>query len=141
MTLGDELDGRLAPGRVRVEQDGRTAEVDVADVDRLGVSVRGIKIGGGTGGVLGQAARLPEATSVLPERVQPVEVDAGLGGAVLRSVPRHREYFEVRTNGHEATIERLRGGPEGRVRIPFTLTREQLGRLVDDVGEGMRPDE
>jgi hypothetical protein len=89
-----------------------------------------------------QAHRLPDALRVLPERVRPVEIAPSLGGAVLRSHPDdmvNREYFEVRTNGQEVTVERHRGDADGREQVPFTVTREQLGRMVDDLGRAMGP--
>jgi hypothetical protein len=138
LTLAESLDRRLKPGVVHAECDGVSAEVDVTDADRLGVSVRGVRVRtAAPGDIVDQAGRLPDAVAVLPVRVRPVEVDPTLGGAVLRSTPKRHEYFEVRTDGREATIERLRATPEGRETLPFTLTREQLGRLVDDVGGAM----
>ncbi|MDP2307629.1 MAG: hypothetical protein Q8P18_16520 [Pseudomonadota bacterium] len=143
-TLADGLDRSLMPGSVEVDIDGVHAEVDVVEVDRLGVSVRGVRVREATartrggGDVVGHARRLPEALGVLGEKVVPVEVDPTLGGAVLRSKPRRQEYFEVRSDGREVSVEKLRRGPEGRARVPFTLTREQLGRLVDGVGEVLK---
>lgn len=135
LRLAERLDRSLAPGAVQVEDGEVRADVDVVELDSLGVSVRSVRVRGGRGGdVADQARRLPDALGVLGERVRAVEVDAMLGGAVLRSKPRRQEYFEVRSDGREVSVERLRRGPEGRARVPFTLTREQLGRLVDDVG-------
>lgn len=144
MSLGRTLDQRLTPGMpagtVGVDApDGGRAEVEVVEVDRLGASVRGVRVRAAeAGSIAGQAARLPDALRSLPERVVPVEVDPGLGGAILRSEPREvrdHEFFEVRTDGREATIERVRG--EARERVPFTLTREELGRLVERVDDAM----
>lgn len=138
-TLADGLDRSLAPGSVELDVGGVHAEVDVVEVDRLGVSVRGVRVremvARAQGDVVGHARRLPDALGVLGEKVLPIEVDAALGGAVLRSKPRRQEYFEVRSDGREVSVEKLRRGPEGRARVPFTLTREQLGRLVEGVGE------
>ncbi|MDP2313952.1 MAG: hypothetical protein Q8P41_13680 [Pseudomonadota bacterium] len=136
------IDRKLAPGVVRVDDDGVSAEVDVVDLDRLGVSVRGVKVRtAGPGDIARQAERLPGALEGLVEKVRPVEVDPALGGAVLRSTPRRREYYEVRTDGREVSVEKLRAGPEGRARVPFTLTREQLGRLVEGVGGVLTEDD
>lgn len=141
--LGERLDAALAPGVVRAEAEGRTAEVEVAEVDRLGARVRAVRVEVPRGDTLGaQAERLPEALRVLPDRVVPVEVDPGLGGAVLRSRPRDvrdGEFFEARADGRSLTLGRRRAGPEGREDVPFTLTREQLRRLVDDVGDALAP--
>ena len=137
MSLGRQLDVGLAPGPVRSEREGATAEVDVEDVDRLGVRVRSLRVTGASPvGIRAHTDRLPDALRVLPDRVVPVEVAPTLGGAVLRSHPaqvRDREYFEVRTDGRAVDVERVRSGDAGREAIGFTLTREQLRRLVDDL--------
>jgi hypothetical protein len=140
MSLGRALNGVLAPGTARVEgDDGLSAEVDVADVDRLGVSVRGLRVRSDrVGSVVRHAERLPDAVRCLPETVVPVEVDAKLGGAILRTTPREvvdSEFFEVRSDGLEVSLERHRRAAGGPERVPFTLTREQLGRLVDNLGD------
>lgn len=139
--LCDALDKRLRPGRVTADDGEVRAEVDVEDVDRLGVSVHGVRVRGAAPRELrGCVDRLPDALDVLADPVTPVEVAPALGGAILRSAPKRREFYEVRTDGHEVSVERHRVGPDGRARVPFTLTREQLGRLVEGVG-GVLTDE
>lgn len=139
MSLGGAVDAGLAPGPVRAEQEGAVAEVDVEDVDRLGVRVRSLRVTGARPvGVQAHAERLPEALRALHERVVPVEVAPELGGAVLRTEPgevRDREFFEVHTDGHEVRVGRLRVAEGSRTATGFTLTREQLRRLVDGLGE------
>ena len=131
---------------LRLGRDGgagvhESAEVDVEDVDRLGVRLRGLRVvASGPGDITRQAERLPEALRSLPERLVPIEVAPSLGGAILRSHARDivdREFFEVRTDGRAATLGRVRSGPEGRETLPFTVTREQLKRLIDGMGEAM----
>lgn len=143
-SLGATVDAALKPGTIHAEHEGRAAEVEVVDVDRLGATVRGIRVHVPTSAPLGeQAARLPEAVRTLPDRVVPIEVDPRLGGAVLRSHPKDivdREYFEVRAGGGEASIARHRVGDGTHASVPFTVTREQLRRLVDDVGDALAPD-
>ncbi len=137
--LGDALDRAiLGPGVVRVEHEGRVAEVDVVDADRLGVRVLRVRVEGsasrGPDAVRDAAARLPEALRGLPERMITVEVAPALGGAILRSAPddvQNREFFEARTDGRVTELERVRALPSGRERVPFTITREALGRIVD----------
>lgn len=140
--LGDVLDRAITgPGVVRVEHEGRVAEVDVVDADRLGVRVLRVRVEGvgrpGPQAVTDAAGRLPEALRALPDRMVTVEVAPTLGGAVLRSAPedvRNREFFEARTDGQVTEVERLRVGTTGRERVPFTVTREALGRIVDTIG-------
>ncbi|MBM4369072.1 MAG: hypothetical protein FJ102_22845 [Deltaproteobacteria bacterium] len=137
MTLGQDLDTRLKNGIVSAENGGRVVEADVDDADRLGVTLGRLRVTT-PGGELDRAVEvIPVATSrALGDRIVPVEVDAGLGGAVFRSAPeeiRDREFYEVRTTGSETTVERFRNEEEGRVKVPFILTRKALGRLVDEI--------
>lgn len=137
--LAEKLDRALAPGRVEVEHEGRRAVAEVEGADRFGVQVRSLVVRRDARAPLGAAVEgLPDALRSLPERIVPVEVAPALGGAVLRSDPRDvrdREFFEVRTDGEETSLRRLRAGPEGREELPFTLTREQLGRIVETTSE------
>ncbi|MBM4391643.1 MAG: hypothetical protein FJ090_11020 [Deltaproteobacteria bacterium] len=137
MTLGQDLDTRLKNGIVSAEKDGRAAEADVDDADRLGVTLGRLRVTTPGGEFDRAVGVIPAAASrALGDRIVPVEVDAGLGGAVFRSAPdeiRDREFYEVRTTGSETTVERFRNEEEGRVRVPFILTRKALGRLVDEV--------
>lgn len=129
-------------GRVVVDGEAGTVEVDLSAKGPIGAKVHRVRVevrGGGSLQV--QAGRICERVRGLGERLVPVEVDARLGGGVLRSDPkdmRGRRYYEVGLDGTGATLERWRakdGG--GRDREPFELTREQLGRLVDDLAEGL----
>lgn len=141
MNLTDELDLHLRPGSVSASAGGASATAEVVDVDRLGVSLRGLRVT-----VPGRS--LPEAVGALPEAVgralgEPLvvtEVAPTLGGAVMRSPvdPADREFYEVRTDGEQASVERWRVGEDGRERVPFTLTRKDLGRVVEGLG-GLRP--
>lgn len=143
MSLGravnEALDAATGPGVVHAETDGASADVDVADVDRLGVRVKRVQVTRAAPFDLAEAAReLPDRLRSLPERIEPVEVDPGLGGAVLRSRPEDLEggeFYEIGIHGdRELDLRRIRGGP-GVDREPadFTMTRKQLGRLVDEL--------
>ena len=135
--LAEKLDRALAPGRVEVEHEGRRAVAEVEGADRFGVQVRSLEVRRAAPLPLREAVEaLPDALRALPERIVPVEVAPALGGAVLRSDRRdirEREFFEVRTDGTETTLRRVRASREGREELPFTLTRDQLGRIVEDV--------
>ena len=135
--LNDALDGVTGPGTVRAAADGKTSEVEVLDVDRLGVKCTRVRVQrAGPLDVLDAAERLPDGLRALGEALVPVEVDPGLGGAVLRSEPEGNEFYElgVQASG-ELDLRRWKGGA-GLDREPtdFTLTRKQLGRLVDELG-------
>jgi hypothetical protein len=133
-TLGESLDRSLAPGRVEVESDGARAVAEVSGVDRYGVQVRSLHIHRAVGeGLQDAVSGLPDALRALPERILPVEVSPSLGGAILRSDPRDmidQEYFEVRTDGQDTSVHRYRRGSGSREEVPFTLTRDQVRRVV-----------
>lgn len=132
--LDRALDALRGPGVVRVDRSGRTAEVDVTEVDRLGVRVRGVRVRcEQPRDVVEEARALPERLRALPDRVAPVEVDPVLGGARLRTVPGDVRdgYFEVDVTPHDTEIRRTRVAGGEREPADFTLTREQLDRLID----------
>lgn len=141
MTLGHALDGALGKkgktGEVVVEQGGAKAVVDVVDADRLGVRVRRVKVTHAEErDVASEAAALPERLRNLPEHVAPVEVDPGLGGAILRTRPeemREREFYQVDVGKRDVEVRRFRAGDEGREQADFTMTRGQLEKLVDEM--------
>jgi hypothetical protein len=139
--LGAKLDAALKPGTVQVEAEGRAAEVEVVDVDRLGATLGRVRVRvPNPAGVQEQAARVPDALRGLPDTVVPVEVAPNLGGAVYRSRIDHivgGEFFEVKSKGGEAELERLKGAPGGRSRVSFDLTRDQLHRLVDGLADAL----
>lgn len=144
MSLRDALKDALDKGdtgTVEVEADGHTAEVDVVDVDRIGVQVNGVRVRRRDAydiEVVGET--WPDKLRDLPDRVQPVEVDSRLGGASLRSRPeemRDDTFVEVEVRGSEASVQRLKKQPGGgREVVDWTTTRDQLGRLLDDLAEG-----
>jgi len=130
----DALDGE---GTVQVDRGSHQAEVEVADAGRLGVSVRRVRVHRSEPvDVAQEAMELPNRLRSLPERVTPVEVDPTLGGARLRTDPddlRGGEFFEVDVSADETTVQRTRIDEEGdRHSADFTLTREQLDRLIDE---------
>jgi len=142
VSLGSQLDDALdqAPKQATVEvTDGeRRAEVDVTDVDRLGVKVRRVKVHRQAPRPIAEEARaLPERLRSLPERVEPVEVDPELGGASLRSRPgdmRDREFFQVDIEGEdEVEVRRYKAKEGGREELDWVMTRGQLGRLLDEL--------
>jgi hypothetical protein len=87
--------------------------------------------------VSAEAERLPGAIRSLPDRVAPVEVDAGLGGARLRSRPdelRGGDFFEIDVEPTRSSVRRTAVGEHGqRGPAEWTLTREQLERLIEEV--------
>ena len=137
--LDAALDGNAGSGRITADGEHGSAAVDLVAVGPIGVRVRAVEVTRAVGVDVGdEAEALPERLRTLPERVVPVEVDRGLGGAVLRTRPeqmREREFFEVEVRPNTTTIRRHRVGEDGsRQATDFALTRDQLGRLVDELG-------
>ena len=142
MRASEALDAALGAGggtgRIAAAGDDGAAEIDAVAIGPIGVRVRAVRIGREVDvDVATEAAALPERVRVLSDRMVPVEVDPGLGGAVLRSHPddmREREFWELDVRRRSTTVRKQRVMPDGqRETIDFTLTREQLGRLVDQV--------
>ncbi len=142
---GPTLDGALDAlpregGEVEVQRGGCRAHVEVAEVDRLGVRVRKVEISRDQPvDVAREARELPERVRSLPERLAPVEVAPELGGARLRTRPEElrstrggREFFEVDVEPLRTTVRRSRVTEDGRQPADFTLTRDQLDRLIDE---------
>lgn len=149
MSLHDDLHTQLdaaPPGASTLSAQGPQgrAVVELEDVDRLGARVRRVRV------EPTHAASLPDQVAGtvglrgLPDRLVAVEVDERLGGAVVRSDPRdmrERRYFEIGLDGAGGSVERFRALPEGgRASEPFTVTREQLGRLVDELAGALSED-
>lgn len=130
MSLAQTLDPLLAPGHVEAESAGHHAEVDVLDVDRLGARVGRIRVTGPPLDVRTRAERLPDALERgLGERMRQIEVAPELGGAVLRGAVDAGRYYEAQITPESVEIQSIdRDTREAR---PFTLTREQLGRVID----------
>ena len=116
---------------------GTNAEVDVVDVDRLGVRVREVRVTRERPVDLDtEAHALPDRLRALPDRLAPVEIDPGLGGARLRTRPddyQRREFFEVDVEPLRTTVRRTRVEDDGtRAPTDWTMTREQLERLIEE---------
>jgi len=130
-------------GVVVVDREGARAEVDVVEVDRLATRVRAVRVHRGVEfDLVAEAPKLAGRVRSLGEDLIPVEVAPTLGGAVLRTKPEHLrdgEFYELEMTGdRDLELRRVRAEP-GRDRQPldFTLTRDQLERLVDEL-EGSR---
>lgn len=141
-TLAEEVGRATGPGTVVVEHEGARAEADILDADRLGARIAEVRVNRKDGfDVADEATRLSRRVRSLPERLTPSEVDPRLGGAILRSDPEEMhggEFFELdlRATG-ERRLSRHRAVPgSDREKLDFTLTHGQIGRLVDELGDG-----
>lgn len=127
-------------GRAGISDAHGETEIEVAEVDKLGVRVRAVRVRHEEPrDVVEEVAALPERLRHLGEELEPVEVDPELGGGVLRTRPeemRDREFFEVGVRPDETEIRRYRVGDDGhREASDWTMTRDQLRRLVEKVRE------
>jgi len=135
--LDDLPEGR---GELSVDLEQGRAEIDVLESGRLGVRVKRVGLQRASDvDVLSEAKMLPGRLVSLPERVVPVEVDGRLGGAVFRTEPetvRDREFFEVELRGPRSIeIQRFKVQEDGgRQAIDWTMTREQLKKIVEEMG-------
>jgi hypothetical protein len=105
-------------------------------VDRLRVEDRA----GGSDKVRQRAERLSELVKPEGRSMRPTEVAPDLGGAILRTTPREktREFYQLEIDDSGADLSKHRVGDGGkRQSAPFTLTREELGRIVDDMDDGL----
>jgi len=119
-------------GNVRVR-------AEVVDVDRLGVVVERLRVEAGLGDTIRRAQRVEATLRPAGQRLQAVEVDERLGGGVLRTSADHMmggRFYQVDLDTEGAELTRHKKNENGRrTRERFTLTREHLGKLVDDLSE------
>ena len=142
--VGEALAARdRAGGEVIVLGAGAAeAEVRVVDSDRRGVKVSRVRVRKPAAvPVTREAAALPDRLRALPERLTPLEVDPGHGRGLLRTSVeemRNREFFEVQIDGgRDLDLRRYRVDEGGeRQGIDWTMSREQLGRLLDQLAGG-----
>jgi hypothetical protein len=135
--LDGALDRAAGGGVVEVDRGSGRARVHVVEADRLGVKVSRVGVTRTAPvDVAAEAERLAGGVRALPDRLAPVEVAPALGGAILRTRPedlRRREFFEVQVAPGETVVSRHRVDAEGRTPVDFTLTRDQLDGLLDDL--------
>lgn len=130
-----------APGTVTVDgPDGATADVDVERAGPIGVRLRKVRLKRAKDrDIREEAERLSRDLRSLPERVEPVEVDPKLGGAILRSRPdemKRRGFFEVDVRGtREVEVRRKRITEGGREDDHWEMTRDGLGRVLDELDD------
>ena len=122
-------------GTATVADPAGEVQVDVVEVDRLGVRIRGVAVGHAEAvEVTAEAERLPERLRAIPERLVPIEVSPVLGGATIRTAPsdmRRREFFEIEVTPTQTEVKRFKVDGDGsRTPVDWTLTREQLEGLI-----------
>ena len=153
MSIIDQLEAALdgleeGQHEVQIHAGELQAEVVLTDLDRLGATVDRLRVRRERpGDVTRQVETLPERLRTLGNKLTSQEVAPSLGGAVLRTAPEAAEgdrFWEVniREQGRSAELERYAVNRETgrRDRETFTVTRQQLGRIVDGLMQGMDED-
>ena len=136
--LDQQLDA-WAPGEgaVEVSGEGRSASIDVVDVDRLGVRVRDVRVRhDAPRDVVAEAGALPDRCRSLPGRIEAQEVAPTLGGAILRTPAdrmRHGRFFEVEVQTDHTRVRRYEVANGERHPADWTMTREQLDELLHEL--------
>lgn len=140
--LREQLDEALArdgDGRAELHGPGWTAQLDHGEAGPVGVVVERLRVEGRVGDLVDRAQVLADTLRPAGERLQPVEVDPALGGAVLRTRPddmRGGRFFQLEVDRGGAELTRQRRRAEGgRVEEPFPMTREELSRVLEALGE------
>ena len=137
---GDELAGTVGR-KVRALHGLKKVELHLLDVDRLAVRARRLRVcRGDPVNVQAEARSLSSGAAAVPEQLVPWEVDTALGRAVLRTGAdrlRDRRFFELDVAAEgEFDLQRFEVQDNGqRQRADWTMTREQLGQLVEDLAD------
>ena len=118
------------------------ATASTAHRDKVGAEINELTVerkDPGPGGVKAWADNFANRSRGLLEPLKVHEVDAARGEALVRSTPPAKEdgrtdYYEVKLQGtQKASVKRYRNEDGKRQDIPFALTHDSVGRLVDDL--------
>lgn len=147
-TLSQALDAALdaaaskvgtAPGTIEAAAGGATVVAEVVDVDRLGVVVDRLRINIGPGDLVHRSKRVSECVRPGGADLHAIELDTRLGGGVLRTKPLEDDrFYELGLDETGGVLTRHHLDSDGRrCAEPFTVTRESLGRLVDELSDSL----
>ena len=148
MSLSVDLDAALVPGAgpqtatATRDTGDLSAEVTATDADRIGVVVERVRVHGGGGSVEARAEAVAAHVRPGGQALVPIEVDARLGGATLRSPPDdQRRFYEAEVTPEHIELTRRQVAPAtgDRIDAPFPLTRDQLGELLDQLDHALPP--
>jgi hypothetical protein len=119
-----------------------TASASTAHRDKVGAEINELTVernDKGPGDVKAWADNFASKARGLLEPLKVQEVDRTRDEALVRSSPPSQdegkaEYYEVKMQGtQKASVKRYRAEEGKRQDIPFSLTHEGIGRLVDDL--------
>ncbi len=134
---------RAVDAPAEVQGQGWRARIHTQQVGPVGVVVDRVRVEGVPGDITKRAQDLAERLRPQGERLDAVEVAPQLGGAVLRTRRddiRRGRFFQVELDESGADLTRLRKDPgRGRRSEGFAVTREELGRIVEDMGDVLAP--
>ncbi len=148
MTLAKNLKSQLNdPGGASSDTVSATsgpwqATATTAHRDKIGVEVKELVVersAPGPGDVGTWAGNFADRARGLLEPLALQEVDKSGDAALVRSAPPSpseggADYYEVKMHGtQKASVKRYHAEGGKRQDVPFTLTHEGLGRLVDDL--------
>jgi hypothetical protein len=130
---------------LRVTEKSREIACDVVERDALAASVERLELrtselsDAGVADLVRIAKALSARLTYLLEPISPIEIDAAECVVQMRSTPPQRDddgrtYYEliVRRGGAIALARYRKENGAGRMRVPATVTREVLVRLVGD---------
>lgn len=142
-TLRRALDAG-GPGPVELEVGGVPVELEVRRHGPVGVELDGLRLRPPARDLEERSRALCDGFRPRGERLQPVELDRALGGAVLRTRPediRRGRFFEVNVEPEAVEVRRWRRRPEGgREAQPIPLSHEELGEWLEElVPDGAGP--
>lgn len=135
-TLRRALDAR-GPGPVELEVRGVPVELEVRRSGPVGVELDVLRLRPAPRDIVERSQQVCTDFRPRGERLVPVEVDPGLGGAVLRSRPediRRGRFFEVQVEPGSIEVRRWQRRPGGgREPAPIPLSHEELGEWLDEL--------
>ena len=126
-TLGGKLEALLdaasradgPAGVIQATHGDTSVQAEIVDVDRLGVVIERLKVQTGGGDVARQAARVASSVRPAGQRLKAIEVDARLGGGVLRTTAEHMmggRFYAVEIDPEGAELTRHRRDESGKKR-------------------------
>ena len=142
--FSDAVDAAIqGTGVISVQSGGLSAEINVVESGPVGVIVDHLRVRGCSGSIVERTDAVARTLRPSGTDLMPIEVDARLGGATLRSpVDRQRRFFEAGVTEDAIELKRHRVDEDGtRHPTDFSLTREDLGELLDGLGDALLPEE
>jgi len=140
-TLGQALERALrggAKGRVVVQVNGARAWVDLKQVGPIGVRILGVELEVEEASPPSiQAKALSGMLPGLPGPLNPVEVDDGLGGGLMRTPLRKERFVELELRGGKGTLRPMHLSAGKRSPASLDTSRQGLGELLEELAQGL----